>query len=139
MLELSKYRNLVTSFRLMGVDKMYLLKMKNLLKNICLIMFLILLLGFNGYAQSIDLNKENRQTEFKISIPLDYPYFNLLDKPNFQDQEEKSSFLFLPKDLHYHQLGYFCKSELKLEQNTKFPIRFRLGEWSYVNRLEGKQ
>jgi hypothetical protein len=41
---------------------------------------------------------------------------------------------------HYQQqLGFFCKMEHKLEYNTKFPVKFRLGEVNYVDVLEGKR
>lgn len=41
---------------------------------------------------------------------------------------------------HYQQqLGFFCKMEHKLEYQTKFPVKFRLGEVNYVDVLEGKR
>ena len=39
---------------------------------------------------------------------------------------------------YYEHLGFFCKVELRLEQKNKLPIKFRLGEVQYVERLEGK-
>lgn len=34
--------------------------------------------------------------------------------------------------------GVFCVGEYKLQQATRVPIHFRLGNLEYVNRLEGK-
>ncbi len=39
---------------------------------------------------------------------------------------------------YYKHLGFFCKVELRLEQKARLPIKFRLGEVQYVERLEGK-
>lgn len=39
---------------------------------------------------------------------------------------------------YYEHLGFFCKVELRLEQKNNLPIKFRLGEVQYVERLEGK-
>lgn len=36
-------------------------------------------------------------------------------------------------------LAFFCKIEVKLEQSTGFPVKFRLGNVEYVDRLEGKR
>lgn len=38
----------------------------------------------------------------------------------------------------YDNLAFFCKIEVKLEKQTKLPIKFRLGEVNYTERLEGK-
>lgn len=34
--------------------------------------------------------------------------------------------------------AFFCRQEKALQENIKFPIRFRLGEWNYTQQLEGK-
>jgi len=39
---------------------------------------------------------------------------------------------------YWKELGFFCKVELKMEQRTHFPVKFRLGTVEYVDRLEGK-
>jgi hypothetical protein len=35
-------------------------------------------------------------------------------------------------------LPFFCKLEVKLERAVKIPVKFRLGDVQYVDRLEGK-
>jgi hypothetical protein len=35
-------------------------------------------------------------------------------------------------------MGWFCKTEWKLEQKTGIPVRFRLGSYTAASRLEGK-
>lgn len=42
------------------------------------------------------------------------------------------------KDIYYPQLGYFCKLELHGDKRRLQPIRFRLGNVQYVDKLEGK-
>ncbi len=61
--------------------------------------------------------------------------FNLLLLPSIMLQPKQ----FWSYQKHYHDdLGFFCKIELQLEQKAKLPIKFRLGEVQYVERMEGK-
>jgi hypothetical protein len=45
----------------------------------------------------------------------------------------------VPVIYSYHNLAFFCKMEVKLEKAVKMPIKFRLGDVDYVDRLEGKR
>ncbi len=45
----------------------------------------------------------------------------------------------LPAAWRYHDLAFFCKIEVKMEKAAKFPVKFRLGDVQYVDRLEGKR
>lgn len=38
----------------------------------------------------------------------------------------------------YEDLAIFCKLEVKMEKASGFPVKFRLGEVNYVEKLEGK-
>ncbi len=44
----------------------------------------------------------------------------------------------IPLYYRYEALGFFCKVEVQLEKYTRIPIKIRLGEVQYVERLEGK-
>jgi len=44
----------------------------------------------------------------------------------------------LPKAYRYKDLAFFCRIEVQMEQAFKFPVKFRLGEVQYVERMEGK-
>lgn len=44
----------------------------------------------------------------------------------------------IPLVYAYEDLGFFCKVEVQLEKRTRIPIKIRLGEVQYVERLEGK-
>jgi hypothetical protein len=44
----------------------------------------------------------------------------------------------LPKAWKYEDLAFFCRLEVKMEKAAKFPIKFRLGEVQYVEKMEGK-
>lgn len=39
---------------------------------------------------------------------------------------------------NYDDLAIFCKLEVKMEKASGIPVKFRLGEVNYVERLEGK-
>lgn len=41
-------------------------------------------------------------------------------------------------DFQVEDLPVFCRLEVKLESAVRFPVKFRLGEVQYVERLEGK-
>jgi hypothetical protein len=43
-----------------------------------------------------------------------------------------------PKAWCYADLAFFCKLEIRMEKAARFPIKFRLGDVSYVDWLEGK-
>ena len=44
----------------------------------------------------------------------------------------------LPRAYHYGELAFFCKVEVRLERAARLPVKFRLGNVNYVDRLEGK-
>jgi hypothetical protein len=44
----------------------------------------------------------------------------------------------VPSRWYHSQLGVICKTEWKLEQTLKLPVRFRLGSLAQTNFLEGK-
>ncbi|MEN0003669.1 MAG: hypothetical protein AAF798_05985 [Bacteroidota bacterium] len=43
-----------------------------------------------------------------------------------------------PNAYSYQDLAFFCKLEVQMEKKARFPIKFRLGEVQYVDKLEGK-
>lgn len=48
-----------------------------------------------------------------------------------------SALASVPSYLDFQELGWFCTLDLKLDQNMKLPLRFRLGSLDTVNRKEG--
>jgi hypothetical protein len=41
-------------------------------------------------------------------------------------------------DFYINHFGFLCRQELRLENKTYIPLRFRLGSLKYVDRMEGK-
>lgn len=115
----------------------------NLIIKISLVVLFILLWD-NAYSQNaigVQLNKELFKIENHnyfsipaISILYDNKFYQFKKSPvsNF-NQVDLTEITFDCNDL-----ATFCRLELKLEKAAKFPIKFRLGEVQYVERMEGK-
>lgn len=73
-------------------------------------------------------NYQPKLLEVKINTDLNYSQ-NDLKKNKIDFSEIK----FKAKDL-----APFCRIELQLEKATNFPVKFRLGEVQYVEKMEGK-
>jgi hypothetical protein len=46
---------------------------------------------------------------------------------------------YVPANYASSCYGFFCRQELRLEKTIKFPLKFRLGDLEYANKLEGKK
>lgn len=64
---------------------------------------------------------------------LFYPLADPAQKSILNKQPES-----MPKAYAFDELGFFCKWEVKMEKAAKIPVKFRLGEVQYVERMEGK-
>ena len=64
-------------------------------------------------------------------------YLPALEAPE-QGPASLLAFPEMPRAYSYDQLGIFCKWEVQLEKAARVPVKFRLGEVQYVERLEGK-
>ncbi len=52
---------------------------------------------------------------------------------SFQTASRKAPLIY-----SYEDLAFFCKLEVQMEKKAKLPIKVRLGDVEYVDRLEGK-
>lgn len=55
-----------------------------------------------------------------------------------KEKTKKPMAHFIPSNFATCNYGFFCKQELKLEKQTRIPIKFRLANMEYSNWLEGK-
>lgn len=44
----------------------------------------------------------------------------------------------IPSSYYTNSLSFFCKKELQLEKAVKFPVKMRLGNVTYTDKMEGK-
>jgi hypothetical protein len=56
-----------------------------------------------------------------------------------QPSPKQSMQMPVPQAWCYSDLAFFCKIEVKMEKAIRFPVKFRLGDVGYVDRLEGKR
>lgn len=104
-----------------------------------------------GFGQT-DLSISGKSlAELQQGTTLSIPTTLVLPAPTPPSTQKKEQFpslhqLFhdpqsikqMPKAYSYHDLGFFCKLEVKMEKKARFPVKVRLGEVQYVERMEGK-
>ena len=59
-------------------------------------------------------------------------------KTNVFDQIAVRGTNFVPMLYQAQELAFFCRWEVKMEKASKMPVKFRLGEVQYTERMEGK-
>ena len=70
-------------------------------------------------------------------LPLRYWFITPISLPAKKKLSQQSIIRTNPAHA-FQQLGVVCKWEYRLEQAVQFPVKFRLGEYHYVQMLEGK-
>ena len=112
------------------------------MKYILLIILLCSVLSSNAQLQVQNIKlKDNFMpviSQIRASIFLPYTLSNaflLNSKINFLEV----SLVKTPNCYSYNDLAFFCKLEVIMEKQTQLPVKFRLGEFNEVERLEGKR
>lgn len=88
---------------------------------------------FNAMAQDARLSFDPK---WQFAAPLSTSNSSFLEFRNSLHPEQKK---LIPQAWCYADLALFCKLEVKMEKATRFPVKFRLGDVEYVDRLEGKR
>ena len=78
---------------------------------------------FNYHTDFTIESKRRVQTFFQTSTT------SLNDAPSMAN---------IPSAYNYDHLAIFCKLEVQIEKATNIPIKFRLGEFNQIEKLEGK-
>lgn len=69
--------------------------------------------------------------------PFRLPATGQMDTSLASSQHRPSS--ILREDAYVRGLGFFCRQEWKFEKTVRVPLRIRLGNLEYVDRMEGKR
>jgi len=96
---------------------------------------LFLLISFSIHAQISGKSIPELRREMNAIIPT-FQYSKFLT--SLSKYKPFHSQPTVPIIYSYHNLALFCKIEVQLEKAVKLPIKFRLGEVEYVDRMEGK-
>jgi hypothetical protein len=88
-----------------------------------------------AYCQGRDDKSSPRVSVSVIKKPLDKLFFPSVTEALAESVRKP----LLPSDYYFTHLGFFCKKELKLENATGVPFKFRLGSLQECDRLEGKR
>lgn len=115
------------------------LKMKKLI-----ISTIFIIMGLTAHAQISGKSiLELRQAAIPSFQLSSFPIFQSSNFPILPFSKFTSNGFYskptVPILYSYHELAFFCKIEVKLEKAVKLPIKFRLGDVDYVDRLEGKR
>ncbi|HKK75249.1 MAG TPA: hypothetical protein VJ953_09265 [Saprospiraceae bacterium] len=85
-----------------------------------------------------ELRTETSESTLSLAIPHflfpTTPNASIPDLRNFTTDHSYRP----PTSYRYQDLAFFCRLEVKLEQSSKIPVRFRLGSVDYVDYMEGK-
>ncbi len=124
--------NFALSYKIIFND----VKLKNMKQFILMISLFVF--GVNMQAQSLDNYRLMSDEALKLNV--DIPEYIPIQQVN--DVSLKQTLLHKKWDKNYaysyDKLAFFCKIEVKLEKQTKLPIKVRLGEVNYTEKLEGK-
>jgi hypothetical protein len=118
-------------------------------------LYLLLILGvvvlLEGQAQSVSWRIEGKslmelRREQGRAAPLPnvfVPFYRLHYLSPFSTRKKGLNRMLLAADplpgaYRYEDLAFFCRIEVQMERAFKFPVKFRLGEVQYVERMEGK-
>lgn len=110
------------------------------------IVFLLLVFPSTAQAQDYKIEGKSIPELRQVTTPFfTTPYFtSQLYFLSFTSTSIKSSepsfkqISNMPKAWAFDELAFFCRMEVKMEKAAKFPVKFRLGEVQYVEKMEGK-
>ena len=80
-------------------------------------------------------NQKASFTDVQFRLPNNNILSQQSSRTNFSFQKAMQA---APLVYAYKDLAFFCKLEVQMEKKAKLPIKVRLGEVQYVERMEGK-
>lgn len=103
------------------------------------ILYLIFIFGLNAGALA-QISESNVKTDTFRFVPIDFSKQNAFSfvLPKVEIGKQVKSTMLVPKTIFTHPSAFFCRLENKIWKSAPMPIKFRLGDADYVDRLEGK-
>ena len=126
-------------------------KQKKCLSKKTILFFLLLWLVFPNLSAQENGSFLRFQNQFPVALgvvipnwiptldqPADGSKFSSIKTPERWQAVNVPSPDRSPRVYNYHEIGIFCKLDVKLDKVSKIPVRFRLGTQELVDRKEGK-
>jgi hypothetical protein len=86
---------------------------------------------------SVTCAQDLRRIEPLPVNPFRLPAMGRMDTTQVPSHRMPSA--LLKEDAYVRGLGFFCRQEWKFEKTVRVPLRIRLGNLEYVDRMEGKR
>ena len=115
----------------------------------CLVLFFLIAMTTFNYGQTLKSNIGVNAIDYQLlkqqfNIRNDYNLqFNRQNIAPFHSAHavvntQSNNLVEVPKAYNYEELAIFCKLEVQLEKAVQIPIKFRLGEFNQIEKMEGK-
>jgi len=114
-------------------------------------MLTVVLNTYSATAQNLSLKAQSSPPGLQLTVekeeilafghaifPISYWLATPISLPAIKKLPYQQSIIKTDPAHAYKHLGVICKWEYRLEQAVQFPVKFRLGEYHYVQKLEGK-
>lgn len=105
------------------------------LKRLLICLFINLFVFFSVKSQIIFTNNQCIKADTAKTLAISTKIPSIFFPPALVNHMPIQS---VPSSFYYNSLGFFCKKEIQLEKALKFPLKLRIGNITYTDKMEGK-